>query len=110
MGQVVTYDQNIQKVPFKVRDKVLVDVKDYQKSDRKFAAKYYGLFEITKQLSPVTFRLHWPARLSQIHPVFHASKLISYNEPTLLGQKSAMAPLELIDGHEEFEVEDILDS
>lgn len=49
------YDQNIQKVPFKVRDKVLLDVKDYQKSCRKLTAKYYGPFEIAEQLSPVTF-------------------------------------------------------
>ena len=104
------YDQNVQKVPFQVEDKVLLDLRNYQTTGRKLAAKYYGPFEIVEKLSPVTFKLHWPNRLTRIHPVFHASKLIPYNTSQIPGQQPPIAPSELIDGHEEFEVEDILDS
>jgi len=65
---------------------------------------------IEQKLSPVTFKLEWPDRLTRIHPVFHASKLIPYTESTIEGQKPTLAPPEMIEGHEEWEVKEILDS
>jgi len=49
-----------------------------------------------------------PARFRAIHPVFHASKLSTYSEPTIIGQKPSAPPSTRIDGHEEWEVEKIL--
>ena len=104
------YDQGIQKVPFKVGDKVLLDVRDYQTTGRKLNARYAGPFEIVEKLSPVTFRLKWPPRMTKVHPVFHASKLIPYHDSEIPGQKAAPPEPVLIDGNEEYEVEKILDS
>ena len=69
------YDQHMQQVPFQVGNKVLLDLRNYQKVYRKLAARRYGPFTIEEKLSPVTFRLKWPNNLNKIHPVFHASKL-----------------------------------
>ena len=104
------YDKNVQKVPFKVGDKVLVDLTDWTKSRRKLAAKYHGPFKVAQQLSEVTFRLEWPDHGRKIHPVFHASKLVPYHDTDIPGQKPPMLPPDLIDGIPEWEIEDILAS
>ncbi|PCH36742.1 hypothetical protein WOLCODRAFT_82480 [Wolfiporia cocos MD-104 SS10] len=90
----------VKKVPFKVGDKVMIDVWDYQTSERSLAPHYIGPFKIIKQLSPVTFRLHLDAQYRAYHPVFHASKLVPYT-----GSQEAPDP----DEHGEYEVEEILD-
>lgn len=95
-------------MPFKEGNQVMLDLRDCKKSGGKLAAKYHGPFTIAEQLSPVTFRLEWPVRLTKIHPVFHASKLVTYNEPQFAGQKYTMPKPDIIDGNEEFEVEKIL--
>jgi hypothetical protein len=74
------------------------------------APKYYGPLTITDQLSPVTFKVDWPAHLTKIHPVFHASKLRPYHKPAFEGQKHAQPDPDLIDGVPEWEVEKILRS
>ena len=51
------YDEKVQSVPFKVGDKVLLNLKDYQTTRRALNARYEGPFEIIEQLSPVTFKL-----------------------------------------------------
>lgn len=104
------YDQHVQKVPFKEGDKVLVDLRDYQKTGRKLTARYAGPFKIVEKLSPVTFRLEWPSHLTAIHPVFHASKLLPYHDSTIPGQTNPPPPPINIDGELEYEVEKILSS
>ncbi|KAJ3001260.1 hypothetical protein NUW54_g6545 [Trametes sanguinea] len=104
------YNQGVQKVPFKLGDKVLLDLWDYQNTGCKLNARYAGLFKIVEKLSPVTFKLEWPARMTRIHPVFHASKLVLYRDPQIPGQKVAPSESVIIDGHEEFKVKAILDS
>lgn len=101
------YDKNIQKVPFSVGDKVMLDLRDYQTSGRKLNPCYEGPFEIIEKLSEVTFRLKWPDRLNKIHPVFHASKLVPYTQSEIPGQKPVLPPPEMINGHKEWEVESI---
>ena len=54
------YDKNIQKVPFKEDDQVILDLKHYQKAGRILAPKYYGPFRIAEKLPDVTSRLEWP--------------------------------------------------
>ena len=102
------YDLGVQGVPFKVGDKVLLSLKDYQRTERALQAKYEGPFEIIEQITPVTFKLKLPARFRAIHPVFHASKLVTYTEPTITGQKPP-APMPVVKrGQEEWEVDKIL--
>jgi len=43
-----------------------------------------------------------------IHPVFHASKLTTYSEPTIYGQKPIPPSPIQIKGQEEWEIEKIL--
>ena len=79
------YDKGVQNVPFKVGDKVLLNLKDYQRTERALQPRYEGPFEIIEKLSPVTFKLKMPSKFCAIHPVFHASKLVTYNEPIIPG-------------------------
>jgi ''chromo'' (CHRromatin Organisation MOdifier) domain./Integrase core domain. len=102
------YDQKVQSVPFKVGDKVLLNLKDYQTTERALRPRYEGPFEIIEQLSLVTFRLRMPPRYRAMHPVFHASKLTPYSESTIPGQNVTPPPPVQIEGHEEWEVEKIL--
>ena len=86
----------------------MINLKDYQKTERALQPRYEGPFEVIKQLSPVTFKLLMPERYRAIHPVFHASKLAPYNQSEVVGQKSQPPPPTLIDGQLEYEVEKIL--
>ena len=51
------YDQKVQSVPFKVGDKVLLNLKDYQTIERALQPRYEGPFKIIEKLSLVTFWL-----------------------------------------------------
>jgi transposase InsO family protein len=75
----------------------------------KLDAKRYGPFTITKEISPMVFQLALPPQW-RIHDVFHASLLTPYKETEEYGENFAQPPPELIEGHEEYEVEQIIDS
>ena len=49
------YDQKVQSIPFKVGDKVLLDLKDYQTTEQALQPWYEGPFEIIEKLFLVTF-------------------------------------------------------
>ena len=104
------YDQKVQSVPFKVGDKVLLNLKDYQTMEQALRPWYKGPFKIIEKLSLVTFRLRMLPRYQALHPVFHASKLAQYSESTIHGQRSTPPPPTLIQGQEKWEIEKILDS
>ena len=88
----------------------MLDLRDRVKSEAKLSPKYYGPFTIIQKLSDVTFKVEWPERLVPVHPVFHASKLVPYNEQEFKGQRYPMPDPEIIGDHPEYEVEDILDA
>jgi Chromo (CHRromatin Organisation MOdifier) domain len=75
----------------------------------KLDAKRYGPFSITKEISPVVFQLALPPQW-RIHDVFHTSLLTPYKETEEHGENFAQPPPELIEGQEEYEVEQIIDS
>lgn len=102
------YDKGVQNVPFKVGDKVLLNLKDYQTTKHTLQPRYEGPFEIIEKLSPLTFKLKLPSKFRAIHLVFHASKLATYNEPTIPGQKRSTPLPVAVKGEEEWEVEKIL--
>ena len=102
------YDQKRQEVPFKVGDKVLLSLKDYQRTERALQPRHEGPFEIIDKLSNVTFKLRLPPKFRAIHPVFHASKLIPYTEAQYPGQGHPHPEPTLVRGEEEYEVEKIL--
>ena len=74
----------------------------------KLAPKLHGLFEIEKKIGPITFKLKLPPTW-KIHPVFHASLITPYKETIAHGPNYEQPPPDLIEGKEEYEVEEILD-
>jgi hypothetical protein len=74
---------------------------------KKLAPKRYGPFEIVKQVSPVAYKIKLPTSM-KIHDVFHIDLLIPYTETEAYGEMHPHPLPELIDGEEEYEVEEIL--
>jgi hypothetical protein len=72
----------------------------------KLAPRCHGPFRITRVLSPVAYEIGLPAQWN-IHPVFHASLLMTYRETSEHGPNYTRPPLELIGAEEEYEVEAI---
>ena len=74
----------------------------------KLAPKRYGPFKIMEQLSPAVYSIkilqQW-----KVHNVFHANLITPYKEMSIHGPNFSRPPPDLIDGEEEFEVEQILD-
>ena len=60
-------------------------------------------------MSHVNYRLELPTRWS-IHPVFHIDLLTPYHKTLTHGPNYQRPPPELVDGEEEYEVKNILDS
>jgi hypothetical protein len=72
----------------------------------KLALRHYGPFKIIKVISPVAVQLKLLAQWS-IHLVFHTSLVMTYTEMPLHGPNFTQPPPDLIDGEEEYEVEQI---
>ena len=75
----------------------------------KLAPKRYRPFKIGKVLSPITYQLKLPPQW-KIHDVFHADLLTPYHETKFHGPNFTRPPPDLIDGEEEYEVKEILQS
>jgi Chromo (CHRromatin Organisation MOdifier) domain len=73
----------------------------------KLAPRRYGPFHITSKVSNVAYRLKIPEKW-KIHNVFHVSLLTPYKETEKHGPNFLEPPPDLIDGKEEWEVEEIL--
>ena len=99
----------VQSVPFKVGDKVLLNLKDYQTTEQALWSWYERPFKVIEKLSDITFQLRILPCYWALHLVFHASKLAQYSKSTIYGQKSIVPLLTLIQDQEEWEVEKILD-
>ena len=105
------YDQHKDSVPFKVGDLVLLKGRDLKirQSSAKLSAKNYGPYEIVEKVGDVDFRLALPPK-NKVHPVFHSSKLIPYHTDEI-GDRNPSKPDPIeVEGHDEYEVEHVLDS
>jgi hypothetical protein len=97
-------DLRRREISLDVGQKVLLSTKNLQMHGTpKLLPRYIGPFTISEQVSPVAFRLILPAHY-KIHDVFHASLLKAYKDSGTVQPP----PPELIDGEEEYEVEDII--
>ena len=79
-----------------------------QTPSKKLSPRRYGPYPILEQISPVTYRIKLPPSL-RIKNVFHMDLLTPYRETKEHGANYTQPPPELIDGEEEFEVEEIID-
>lgn len=102
------YDLGTQAITFKVGNKVLLDMRDYQTSERSLAPRYKGPFVITDKVTEVIFRIEMPPQYRGIHPVFHASKLQPYTSSVIPGQVPPPPKPVKRNGHIEYEVAKIL--
>jgi hypothetical protein len=75
----------------------------------KLVPKCHGPFPILRVLSPITYELCLPAQW-KLHPVFHVDLLTPYRETEFHGANYDKLPPDLIDGEEEYEVEQIVAS
>lgn len=109
------YDAHHADAPvYKVGDKVWLDAKDIKtkRPTKKFDDKWYGPFEITKVVNRNAYKLRLPTLFKSLHPVFHVVKLRPYISDPIAARPPPPPPPapELVDGHEEHEIESILDS
>jgi hypothetical protein len=75
----------------------------------KLRAKCFGPFKVMEVLSAVTYRLNLPPAW-KIHNAFHAAVLHPYKETELHGPNFTEAPPDLVEGHKEWEVDNMLAS
>jgi len=96
---------------FKPGDKVWLLSRNIKSTrpNAKFDFRRLGPFSISRQVNPVTFKLDLPAAM-RIHDVFHVSLLEPFVPNTIPGRVAAPPPVVEVDGKDEYEVEEILDS
>jgi hypothetical protein len=102
---------NWQYIPFKKGQKVWLEATNLKMTHptAKLAAKHYGPFTITEEISDVAFKLKIP-QTWKIHDVFHATLLIPYTKMAIHGPNYVEPPPDIIEGEPEWEVEQILDT
>ena len=96
---------------FKIGDRVWLEGQNLHldRPSIKLSPKRHGPFKVKKVLSPITYQLDLPVQW-KIHDVFHIDLLTPYQETDFHGPNFAQPPPNLIDGEEEYEVEQILDA
>ena len=108
------YNQRRLPAPdFQPGDKVYLDGADIAttRPSRKLSHKHLGPFLIERKVGNNAYRLRLPPSMSCIHPVFNIIKLTPAPEDPIIGRRTVPPPLlEIIDGEEEWVVEEILDS
>ncbi|SJL08332.1 uncharacterized protein ARMOST_11695 [Armillaria ostoyae] len=98
--------------PFKVGDKVFSSSKHIKTTHltAKFAEKFLGPFKIIAQPGFYSFTLKLPLDLYAIHPVFHVLQLKLVEENTIPNHTQPLLPPAEVDGEEQYEIAQILDS
>ena len=76
---------------------------------QKLSHKRYGPYKVLERIGSLAYRLELDPGL-KIHDVFHSSRLSPHIPDTIPGRIPPQPPPLVIDGEEEWEVEEILDS
>ena len=94
---------------FVLGDLVWLDARNLKikTSSKKLSPKRYRPYSILEQLSPVTYHIKLPPSL-QIRNVFHMDLLTLFHETKEYSKNYLQPPPEVIDGEEEFEVQEII--
>ena len=98
---------------YQPRDKVYLDTSDIQttRPSQKLSHWRLGPFTIVGKVRNSAYCLHLPPSMSRLHPVFNVIKLTPVPYDPILGHCPHPPPLlEIIDGVEEWIIEEILDS
>jgi hypothetical protein len=108
------YDKGVKDPPtFQVGDKVWLTRRNIKttRPSQKLDVKRLGPFKILKVIgeSKLAYKLELPKHM-RIHPVFHVSLLEPYHANILPGREQPEPPPEEIEGEEEWEVKEVLDS
>ena len=108
------YDRRRTPAPeYKPGDKVYLDASDIKtgRPSRKLSHRRLGPFVIERKVGNGAYRLRLPASMKRLHPVFNVVKLAPALPDPIPGRRAPAPPLpEIIDGEEEWVVEEILDS
>ena len=108
------YNQRRTAAPaYKPGDKVYLDASDIQttRPSKKLSHKRLGPFRIERQVGNSAYRLQLPVSMSRLHPVFNVVKLTPAVDDPFPGRRiPPPPPPEIVDGEEEWVVEEILDS
>ena len=94
-------------------DKVWLDASDIAttRPSLKLAHRRLGPYEVERQVGPSAYKLKLPPTLQRLHPVFPIVKLTPWVEDSIPGRQPGLPPEPvLVEGVEEFEVEEILNS
>ena len=109
--QSEAYNRKHTQGEFKVDDMVLLSAGHLnthptlsESSVRKFSPKYYGPFKVTQVISPVAYKLAFPASFARVHPVIHISRLKAYNAPEPARARPAPPPPDIVDGQSHYHV------
>ena len=98
---------------FKAGDMVFLDASNIQTTQpsHKLSHQRLGPFPIDSQVGNSAYWLHLPPSMGRLHPIFNVVKLSSAPPDPFLGHQASPPPLpEIVDGEEEWVVEEILDS
>jgi hypothetical protein len=108
------YDQNRTKAPeYKPGDRVYLDAGNIltNRPSRKLSHRHLGPFQVEKRVGNSAYRLRLPPSMKHLHPVFNVVKLMPAPADPVPGRRFPPQPLpKIIDGEEEWIVEEILDS
>jgi len=112
----MTWYYNRKRAPapvYKPGDQVYLDTSDIKMIhlSPKLSHRRLGPFEIERQVGLLAYHLKLPHGMRQLHSVFNVVKLSTALEGPILGRKpQAPPPPIIVNGEEEWEVEEILDS
>src|SRR5215510_6550572 len=108
------YNQKRTPAPvFNPGDRVYLDGSDIQttRPSKKLSHLRLGPFPVERRVGASAYRLKLPRTMQRLHPVFNVVKLSLAPEDPFPGRKlPPPPPPELVEGEEEWEVEEILDS
>jgi hypothetical protein len=98
---------------FSPGDKVYLDSDDIQttRPSRKLSHRRLGPYPVERRVGKYAYRLTLPFSMRRLHPVFNVVKLTPAPDDPILGRRQPVPPPpELVDGEEEYIVEEILNS
>ena len=104
-------EQGMRPSKLKVGDLVLLSTEHYnlQLPSQKLAPKWLGPLKVLELRGPNTVRVEIPPRFARLTPLQNVENLKPYHpRPPEVGPSHEAPPPELVEGEEEFEVEDIL--